>query len=101
MQRTIEQQIKELEAVEVLVATNEGTYGAGEACRATGTGDPAFANFSVYERVGGGRRVQGCDPARAPGYVRNMGQEALRTKRAELDRLRKTLGRKSRRERAA
>jgi len=39
---------------------NSGTHGE----------NPQFADYSIYESVGGDRRVVGCDPAKAPGRAR-------------------------------
>jgi len=84
-------QAKALAAVEILVETNEGTYGPAEAGRAIGSGDPRHANYRIYETVGGTRRVEGCDPAKAPGRGRRMNGDELRTRRAELAKLREAL----------
>lgn len=87
----LESQARELAAMEVLVETNDGTYGAAEACRKVGCGDPAFAAYKVYVRVGDGRRrVVGCDPNKAPGYARHFRaslaekQKALAALRAKI-----------------
>lgn len=83
--------ISALEDAECAVETNEGTYGSGEAMRKIGCGDPQFANYTIYERVGSGaRRVQGCTPEKAPGYGREMRQE-ITEKRNELAELKKQL----------
>jgi hypothetical protein len=80
-----------LAKMEESVETNEGTYGAVEARRAVGTGDPVFANYTIWERVGDGTtRVQGCDPDRAPGRGRKY-REAINAKRAELKSLREQI----------
>jgi hypothetical protein len=81
-------QCDELARREVHVETNQGTYGANEACRKVGTGDPAFANREVYETVGGTRRETGPDANDAPGRMRKIGYDALRSLRAELKKLR-------------
>jgi hypothetical protein len=92
-QREIESKIAKLEAVEVVVATNSGTYSAAEAARATGSGDPAHNDWVVYETVGGRRRSVGCQPDRAPGWSRYLGAAELRAKRAEVAALRSQLQR--------
>lgn len=85
----IQTQIEELANREILVETNDGTYGAQEACRCVGTGDPAFATYRVYQRVGGGKpRIVGCDRERAPGYARHFRDELVAAQR-ELAKLRK------------
>lgn len=71
----------------VLVATNSGTYGAAEAARKCGTGDPRFADHRIYERVGGGKRHEGMDLDRMPGRLRSVGREALKAKRQQLQQL--------------
>jgi len=87
----IEDEIASIEATEVLVASNAGTYSALEAHRAVGTGDPTFASRRVYERVGDGRvRVLGPDLDEAPGRVRHM-RAAIATARARLNALRAEL----------
>ena len=48
----IDAEAKALANERVMVATNQGTYGASEACRKVGTGDPHFANCDIYEVVG-------------------------------------------------
>ena len=62
----------------MLIETNAGTFGAGEACRAVGTGDPAFATYWIFMRPDGSRRIVGCDPRRAPGRARVFCPEAKR-----------------------
>lgn len=83
--------VEELADAEVLIETNEGTFGAEECCRVTGTGDSKFGNYSVYEQVGGGRRVEGCDPANAPGYPRKMNTDELKDQQKILKALRAEL----------
>lgn len=83
--------IAALERVEYMTATNQGTYGAVEACRKVGCGDPAFANRNEYETVGGSKRSEGPDLDDAPGYMRQMNREALSTDRTRLVRMRKEL----------
>ena len=65
---TLESEARALALVEVLVETNSGTYSGVEACRTCGCGDPHFADYRIYERVGDGfRRREGCSEDRAPG----------------------------------
>lgn len=86
----LQKEIAALAATEIAVETNEGTYGAAEACRAIGTGDPRHANYTIWERVGDGkRRVQGCDPQRAPGRARRIGFTDLAESRKRLAALRR------------
>jgi hypothetical protein len=80
----IQAEIANLEKIEVHVETNQGTYGASEACRKVGTGDPAFANREVYETVGGVRRETGPDEDEAPGRMRKIGHESLSRYRKQL-----------------
>ena len=88
----LRREIAALEAVEVHVSTNQGTYGALEACRKIGSGDPRFANREVYETVGGARRETGPDEDCAPGRMRQINRQLLAGKRAELSQLRSRLG---------
>ena len=78
--------IKRMESEEILVATNQGTYGAAEACKAVGCGSPEFADCNVYETPLGARRVRGCRMADAPGRMRWFSRE-LTAKKDELKRL--------------
>lgn len=88
----LQKEIAALAAREIAVETNEGTYGASEACRAIGTGDPKFADYTIWERVGDGkRRVQGCDPQRAPGRARKLGLDDMAESRRRLADLRSQL----------
>ncbi len=83
--------IETLSGIEVVVEHNDGTFGATECQRAVGTGDPKYGLYTIYERVGDGkRRVEGCDPAKAPGYSRGTRAD-LNAKRAELKRLKSML----------
>lgn len=84
-------EIAEIEAEEVHVETNQGTYGSAEAARKVGCGDPAFANREVYETVGGKRRETGPGAGRAPGYMRQINADYMARLRAEVADLRKTL----------
>lgn len=88
---TIQKEINELLAVEVCVETNDGTYGAAEACRCVGTGDPAFATRNVYETVGGKTRYTGPREDRAPGRMRAGGRAVLADYRRQLADLRAEL----------
>jgi hypothetical protein len=84
-QTNLEKQIRAAESAEVLMETNQGTYGTVEACRKVGCGSPEFADRNVYERVGdGARRATGPKAERAPGCMRSIGAEELRRKREEL-----------------
>ncbi len=67
--REIQADINELRAVEYAVASNQGTYGAAEAGRKVGCGDPQFADRFIYETVGGNRRATGPDEADMPGRM--------------------------------
>ena len=87
----IASEIHRLEAVEVHVATNDGTYGALEAGRCCGSGDPRFATRDMYETVGGGTRQTGPDYADMPGRLRWIGQEELRDLRKQVGELRRSL----------
>jgi len=82
---------QELARLECAVETNDGTFGAEECCRKTGSGDSAFGKYTIYERVGDGtRRVVGCDPANAPGYARVFAAE-INAQRARLSALREQI----------
>ena len=84
-------QADELSKLECAVETNEGTFGASECCRAVGTGDPTFGNYTIYERVGDGdRRVVGCNPDQAPGYPRIF-RDSINERRADLAKIRQQL----------
>lgn len=82
-------EIDEMNAVEYLVETNEGTYGPGGASRPHRTGDPRFNNYRIYETVGGAVEHIGCDPAIAPGYARKMNRDNLAADRKRLAQLRR------------
>lgn len=86
-------EIRELESREYLVATNQGTYSAQEACRKVGTGDPAFADRNVYETVGGKKRTTGPDHDDAPGRMREFpgNRQDMGADRKRLAELRKEL----------
>lgn len=90
--KSLEKQIRDLESTEIHVETNQGTYGATEACRKVGCGDPAFADRDVYETVGGGRRRErGPSEDRAPGRMRRINSEAMADLRRKLADLREQL----------
>lgn len=76
MKTQINKQADELAASEVLTETNSGTYSAAEACRSCGSGDPRFADYRIYTRVGDGHeRREGCSADDAPGYARRFRRE--------------------------
>lgn len=83
--------IRNLERTELHVETNQGTYGAQEACRKVGSGDTRFANREVYETVGGVRRETGPSEDRAPGYMRRINADQMRDYRAQLAAWRRAL----------
>lgn len=88
--------LAEIEAVQKIehhVETNEGTYGAVEACRKVGSGDPAFANRQVYETVAGERRATGPDEEDAPGRMRQLNRDSLAADRRRVADLRAELRR--------
>lgn len=74
-------------SADVLVETNEGTFSDRECCRATGSGDPRYGNYRVYETLDGKRRVVGCDPAEAPGYARRFDVPSASARRAKVKEL--------------
>lgn len=88
---SIQAEINALLRVEHMIETNDGTYGASEACRKVGSGDPAFATRRVYETVGGSRRSTGPDEADAPGYMRKINAEDMKADRKRLADLRAAL----------
>lgn len=84
--------IRKLENDEIMVETNEGTFGVHECQRAVGTGDSRYGIYSVYVSVASGvRRNVGCDPERAPGRARKSGYALLRAAQKELQDLRTEL----------
>lgn len=87
----LRREIAALERVEVHVETNQGTYGPGDAVRAIGVSDPAFANREVYETVGGTRRASGPSEDRAPGRMRAINRDRLSDLRKRLADLRAEL----------
>lgn len=104
-QRDIEDlrlEIARLEGRSVLLATSAGTYGAEEAARRMGTGDPAFADRNEYENVRGQRWATGPSPDRAPGRMRDFRATqyvVLKTLRAQLAGMRDELAAMERRRR--
>lgn len=93
----IRNEIAEMLAVEVCVGHNEGTYGAVEACRKCGCGDPWFANRHEYETVGGDKRSTGPDREvgaswrHMPGRMQYGGRARLAEYRKQLADLRAEL----------
>lgn len=87
----LQNEIDGLTACEVHMETNQGTYGASEACRKVGSGDPYFANREVYQTVGGQRREIGPDQNDAPGRMRSIGHEEMAEKKSRLADLKKQL----------
>lgn len=89
----LEAEIKAVENEEILVATNDGTFGATECCRITGSGDPQFGRYEIFERVGGGDpKVIGRDPDNAPGRKREL-RAKLSARRRRLSDLRQAVRR--------
>jgi hypothetical protein len=89
--RMLEARAAELSTRWILVATNEGTFGATEALRACGTGDPAFASYRTYARISGARKHEGADPKSAPGRPRHFSCE-LTAAKEELTVIKEALG---------
>lgn len=87
----MEAELRAILACEVHVQTNQGTYGADEACRKVGSGDPAFANREVYETVGGKFRSTGPMPDDAPGRMRHINASEMAEKRARCAELRRMI----------
>lgn len=82
----------ELAAMWVAVETNDGTFSNHEALAASGNGEKKSATYTIYERVGDGRRRhEGIEIEKAPGFARTFRQE-LTAKQAELANLRKQIG---------
>jgi hypothetical protein len=89
----LSKEISSVEAEEIAVETNSGTYGAAEACRKIGSGSSEFADYTIYERVGdGSRRTVGCDPTSAPGRARRINADQLAARRKYLSELRRQIG---------
>lgn len=89
--RELERQAAQWMDAEVCMGTNEGTFGAGECCAKTGSGDPRYGNYTRYTTARGHSRVEGCDPEKAPGKFRaNKNYRAeLWANRAKADELKK------------
>lgn len=87
MERERREEIALLRDAEYHTQTNSGTYGAQEAFRKVGTGDPHFADRDVYETVGGRVRSTGPAADRAPGYTRYLDAGQLKAARELLTRL--------------
>lgn len=83
-------EIRAIEATEYCVETNAGTYGAAEAGRKCGCGDPMFADRAVYETPLGVRRESGPSEDRAPGRML-VRRDALNAARKRLCALRAML----------
>lgn len=66
----IRREIVGAKGVRIYFGTNDGTFGAEECHRVTGTGEPSAGRYTIYETVGGEKVVEGCDPDDAPGYFR-------------------------------
>ena len=89
--REIKAEIAAVSAEWVLIATNSGTYSAVQACSATGSGDPRYNDWRVYERVGDGvTRREGPTEECAPGYAR-WSRVSLASRRRALADLRAQL----------
>ena len=71
---TIEQMLSKIDELsqDTLIATNSGTFGASECCRAVGTGDTACGEWREYERLDGTRYTRGATVDCAPGYAREF-----------------------------
>lgn len=83
----LKQQIAELRRP-VLVETNEGTFGATEAHRACGSGDPMFATYRVWEKIDGTRYRTGLrSDFQAPGYARSIPHDTAAARRGRVARL--------------
>lgn len=89
----IQAEIDTLSNVEHLVETNSGTFGATEACRKVGSGDPMFATRNVYETVGGSKRSTGPDEVDAPGRMRRINANTMSADRKRLANLQAELRR--------
>lgn len=87
----LEKQAAELSAREILVETNDGTYSAAEAQRATGTGLPESNTYRVYAIVGGGTRHDGCAKDRAPGRGRALNRTELAAAQKQLAEIRRQI----------
>lgn len=79
----------ELATGEILVETNSGTYGDYEALKCVGVGDPRYADYRVYARIGDGReRVEGCNRDEAPGVARRINRDLLCVEQKRLREIR-------------
>lgn len=87
----IRKAIRALEQQAFVIETNAGTYGATEAQRATGTGDPKANDYQVWETVTGKREFSGCHKSRAPGYARYFRPAGLVEARKQLADLKRQL----------
>jgi hypothetical protein len=83
---TTEQILKQIEELsqDTMLATNAGTFGADECCRAVGTGGPRFGTWHTYERLDGTRYSDGADQATAPGYARHLTPISAVARRAQI-----------------
>jgi len=90
--QALETEARELAATLVLVATNDGTFGAAESLRCTGNGDTKSATRNVYERIGDGA-ISSNGPSHddAPGVMRHINAEQVRTLRVKLNELRQKI----------
>jgi len=77
--------IKEL-SQDVLIETNSGTFGVGECLRATGSGDPKFGEYRVFERLDGSRYTLGTKEG-SPGRARYFNSSSVSQRIAEVDSL--------------
>lgn len=76
----------------IMVATNQGTYGASEACRVIGCGDPQFANCDIYEVVGETPMTDAQIESKWNGVGRmRIFRDAISEKRARLTELRREI----------
>jgi hypothetical protein len=88
----LETEAAELAATEILVETNEGTFGESESLAACGTGDKSRATYRIFERVGDGRRrASGFDASRAPGYTRYLNGKEVTAARQKLRAIREQI----------
>jgi hypothetical protein len=87
----LQAEIDTLLRIDVHVRTNQGTYGASEAARKVGSGDPRFANREEYETVAGSKRASGPDEDDAPGRMRDIGSRTLIEYRAKVAALRQQM----------
>jgi hypothetical protein len=88
----MEAEAKALANEQVMVATNQGTYGQAEACRKIGTGDPQFANCDIYETVGDAPMTNADIEAKWNGVGRmRIFRDTIIAKRARLTELRRQI----------